>query len=109
MVPSGPWFQYHFDRWTDGAGISSISSSPAGPQAYWYGRTLALQFHPEVTAPTIGRWCEEGRTQLAAVGADVGEIMSETALQIEGSRRRCHALVDLFLERSAIRCYPGVP
>ncbi len=99
-ISPGPWFQFHFDRWTDANGVSSLATSPSGPQAYWYGRSLALQFHPEVTFATIERWCDEGRDALDLVGADFDEIIDESRVHLPMARTRCFALVDRFLERS---------
>lgn len=96
-VAPGPWFQYHFDRWSDGNGVSSIASSPSGPQAFWYRRSLALQFHPEVTLETIARWCDEGRESLDRIGADYDQIMQDSRRYLPAARERCTALVDRFL------------
>lgn len=106
LVSSGPWFQYHFDRWTDGKGITSIADSIAGPQAYWHGKTLALQFHPEVTTATIERWCTAGREVLCAIGEDFEAIMQESRRLEDGARERCNVLVDHFLYRVGITSYP---
>jgi len=106
VIPSGPWFQYHFDRWWDGSGVNSVAFSDAGPQAYWYGKTLALQFHPEVTIETIQRWCDEGRDQLRAIGEDIDKIMRESSEFVRTARERCFSLVDHFLRISHVAFYP---
>ncbi len=108
QISSGPWFQYHFDRWTDARGVVSLASSPSGPQAYWYGRSLALQFHPEVTRETIERWCDEGRDALDRVGADYDQIMDDSRRYLAAARERCFALVDRFLMHSRDVEYPRV-
>lgn len=107
VVDPGPWFQYHFDRWSDARGISALATTESGPQAYWYGKTLALQFHPEVTEATILRWCEEGRGSLITIGEDFDQIMIDTARFVDGARARCNVLVDRFLEVSATSAYPA--
>lgn len=106
LIASGPWFQFHFDRWTDGAGITSIAHTESGPQGYWYGKTLALQFHPEVTLPTVERWCVEGKESLLVAGEDLDRVMADTAREIERARQRCHQLVDQFLAHAQNAKYP---
>ena len=49
LVPEGPWFQWHFDTFTLPPGAELIADSPVGPQAFSVGRSLGVQFHPEVT------------------------------------------------------------
>ena len=105
----GPWFQYHFDRWFAGPGIPQIASSSSGPQAYWFGKTLSLQFHPEVTEATIRRWCEEGRDSIEGVGEDLDTILADTTRHIGSARARCYELVDRFLSTSERFVYPERP
>jgi GMP synthase-like glutamine amidotransferase len=99
-IPSGPWFQFHFDAWSDDAAIRALARSPAGPQAYWYGRVLALQFHPEVTDEIIGRWLYEGAAALEAIGADRDRIEADTVTHLDAAHRACDDLVDAFLARA---------
>ena len=109
LFASGRWFQYHLDRWSDSSEHPAFARSMNAPQAYWYGRTLALQFHPEVTEQTVERWCGEGHQALNALGVDLGQVLSETAQLIGESEHRCHDLVDRFLDQAATRSYPEMP
>ena len=52
MVPGGPWFQWHFDRWTLPPGATEIARTANSSQAFVLGRALALQFHPEIDYDT---------------------------------------------------------
>ena len=101
LFGSGPWFQYHLDRWVDAPGNPAIARSPRASQAIVERRTLGLQFHPEVTADVIDRWVGAGSADLARVGADRDAIVADTERQIDRSRTECHALVDAFLEQVA--------
>ena len=76
--PAGPWFEYHFDRWVDNDAVISIAKSPSGPQAFWHGRTLAVQFHPEVNSDTIRRWLEHGLGEVLSIGEHAEEIVAES-------------------------------
>lgn len=109
QISSGPWFQFHFDRWNDANDVSSVAISRSGPQAYWYGRSLALQFHPEVTFDTIERWCDEGRDSLNRIGADFDQIMDDSRTFLPQARERCIALLDQFLVTSRATRYPRAP
>ena len=49
LVSDGPWFQWHYDSFTAPPGSTTFASTSVGPQAYVIGRSLGLQFHPELT------------------------------------------------------------
>ena len=48
LIPAGPWFEYHWARWVTPKGATEIAKTDLANQAFVMGRTLALQFHPEV-------------------------------------------------------------
>lgn len=106
MISPGPWFQYHVDTWGEGEVVSMLATSAGGPQAYWYGKSLVLQFHPEVTFATIERWCDEGRIELERVGADFDQIINDSRMYLPKARERCFDLVDRFLQTSSAASYP---
>lgn len=94
LISAGPWYQWHFDRFTVPPGGRETAHSPAGPQAYVLGRSLGVQFHPEVTPETVAAWLDGGGDALArGLGLDVAELRRTE----EGGRERADALVDAFL------------
>jgi GMP synthase-like glutamine amidotransferase len=97
----GPWFQYHFDRWSDSGPVRSFMRNSVSPQAFVFGRTLGLQFHPEVTPATVSSWLRAAPDDIAAAGEVIEAIEAETALLADDARIRCHRLVDAFLETVA--------
>jgi GMP synthase-like glutamine amidotransferase len=100
---AGQWFQWHYDRFTVPAGAMALAESPAAPQAFASGRTLALQFHPEATASIVMHWARGGGEQeLLNAGIDPGELFAETAALMVDVAPRTGRLVDWFLERSAL-------
>lgn len=97
----GPWFQYHFDRWTDGGPVRSFMRNAVAPQAFVFGRTLGVQFHPEVTPETVRTWLRAAPDEVAGAGENIDAIEAETARFASDARRRCHRLVDTFLDTVA--------
>jgi GMP synthase-like glutamine amidotransferase len=102
-ILAGQWFQWHYDRFTVPAGAMALAESPAAPQAFANGRTLALQFHPEATVSIVMHWARGGgERELLDAGMDPGELFAETAALLADVAPRTGRLVDWFLERSAL-------
>lgn len=102
-ILAGQWFQWHYDRFTVPAGAMALAESPAAPQAFASGRTLALQFHPEATVSIVMHWARGGgERELLDAGMDPGELFAETAALMADVAPRTGRLVDWFLERSAL-------
>jgi GMP synthase-like glutamine amidotransferase len=57
-VTDGPWFCWHEDAFTAPPGAEVLASSPVSTQAFTLGRSLAVQFHPEVPLSMIDRWIQ---------------------------------------------------
>ncbi|GAA4352148.1 type 1 glutamine amidotransferase [Angustibacter luteus] len=104
VVPSGPWFQWHFDRWRLPAQATEVARNPAASQAFVLGRNLAVQFHPELDSRTLGGWLGNGgERQLVEHGIDAEALLHTTRGHDERSRRRAHQVVDGFLDQVATR------
>jgi GMP synthase-like glutamine amidotransferase len=101
LVPEGPWFQWHFDSFTVPPGASVVAETDVGPQAFVYGRSLGLQFHPEVTPEIMDDWVRVYRHELDADGVDPDALLEETHRRAEHSRRTARQLLDRFLDRVA--------
>jgi GMP synthase-like glutamine amidotransferase len=99
LVPEGPWFQWHFDTFTVPPGAELIADSPAGPQAYTIGRSLGVQFHPEVTIPIVEEWISLGGDDLARNRVDGDDLLAETRSREEENRARAWQLLDAFVDR----------
>jgi GMP synthase-like glutamine amidotransferase len=103
LVPEGPWFQWHFDTFTPPPGARLLADSPIGPQAYVAGRSLGLQFHPEVTPEIMDAWVAVYRHELDAEGVDPDRLLEETGERAERTRAAAWRLFDGFLARVARR------
>jgi GMP synthase-like glutamine amidotransferase len=102
LVPSGPWFQFHYDRFTIPPGAREIARTPIASQAFVIGRSLGLQFHPEMIGSTLAAWLDEGGTrEVANDGQDVDVLRDMTFAEDPAARQRSHALVDAFLDQVA--------
>jgi GMP synthase-like glutamine amidotransferase len=98
IIPSGPWFQWHFDAFTPPPGSVELARNAAGSQAFRTGRCLGVQFHPEVTSKGIATWLENGGEAAArALGIDPADLLREADRQAIPSRERVAALIDAYL------------
>ena len=103
LIDPGPWFQWHFDRFTVPAGIPVLARTSLASQAFVTGRALGLQFHPEVTAEVLECWLDAmgGAAELAAQGVDTSALMAQTRRLADVSRARAHELVRRFSRQVA--------
>lgn len=97
LVPDGPWFQWHFDSFSLPPGATLIAESDIGPQAFVAGRSLGLQFHPEVTTQIMDDWVREYRHELDADGVDPDSLLEETKQRATESRRLAWKLFERYL------------
>ena len=98
LIDAGPWFQWHFDRFTVPAGVPVLARSALADQAFRVGRTLGLQFHPELTSSVLECWLDNGGAgQLAASGVDAGALLQQTRSLESVSALRAHELVRRFV------------
>jgi len=102
LLPAGPWFQWHFDRWSTPPGAREIARNGAASQAFVLDRNLALQFHPELAPAMLAGWLDNGgASELATLGYDVAALVAHTRAESASARARAHRLVDAFLDRVA--------
>jgi GMP synthase-like glutamine amidotransferase len=101
LIAEGPWFQWHHDTFTPPPGALVLADSAAGPQAYTVGRSLGVQFHPEVTTEIVEEWASLGGEDLARHSVDPSRLLAETREHADGNRRRAWRLFDAFVERVA--------
>ena len=102
LIPTGPWFQWHVDRWELPPGAQEVGRTAAASQAFVYGGCLAVQFHPELTEAMLRGWLDNGGSDVAAAaGVDEAALLAETRRLEPAAHRRAAALVDAFLEQVA--------
>jgi hypothetical protein len=103
LIPTGPWFEYHWDRWTLPKAATEIARSEVASQAFVMGRTLGVQFHPEINLEVLEAWLamEGGCAEVEAEGIDVKQLRGQTKSIQPASDKRAFELVDTFLRRVA--------
>ena len=101
LVPEGPWFQWHFDTFSLPPGAELLADSGAGPQAFSAGRSLGVQFHPEVNNEIMDGWVEAYRHELDEEGVDPDDLLEETRRRAAASRAAAHQLLERFVDEIA--------
>ena len=98
LVPGGPWFQWHFDRFTAPPGATVIARNDCAAQAFSHGRALGLQFHPEVDLALAQRWIDEDTAgDMAGLRIEPDDLVARTAREVDDAARRLRQLVRGFL------------
>jgi GMP synthase-like glutamine amidotransferase len=101
LVPQGPWFQWHFDTFTTPPGATVVAETDVGLQAFVAGRSLGLQFHPEVTTDIMDDWVRVYRHELDADGVDPDALLEETHRLADESRKNAMQLFERYLREVA--------
>ena len=86
----GRWFTWHEDAFTVPPGAIELARAASGPQAFALGRSVGLQYHPEVTLEIVDDWLAGG----ADAVPDPEPLRRETARRAAGARERAFALFD---------------
>ena len=109
LISTGPWFQWHGDQFTSPPGAREFASTAVGPQAFTIGRSLGVQFHPEITPDQLISWIDNGgASYLRSVGIDIEEFVATARGHADAAALRTHALVDAFLAR-VVTATPPAP
>jgi GMP synthase-like glutamine amidotransferase len=98
LVSAGPWFQFHYDRWTVPATALEVARNSAASQAFTYARNLGVQFHPELTTEMLSGWLNNGGRDLVIKdGQDPDVLLAHTEAEQLNAKERTNQLVDAFL------------
>ncbi|HEX7096098.1 MAG TPA: type 1 glutamine amidotransferase [Acidimicrobiales bacterium] len=105
LIAPGPWFQWHRDRFTVPAGARELARNDVGSQAFRVGRSLGVQFHPEVDGELLRSWLPADAPVdpiFDEAGVDPARLLDETDRHAEASRPNVERLVDGFLRELAV-------
>jgi GMP synthase-like glutamine amidotransferase len=98
-IASGPWFQYHGDQFTLPEGATPLARNDSGLQAFSFGRSLGVQFHPEVTAPLLESWfAVGGDRKLIDADIDPEDLIEETSRLAAVSQPALERMIDWWLD-----------
>jgi GMP synthase-like glutamine amidotransferase len=104
MISAGPWFNWHFDRFAVPDGVPVLARTAHADQAFTVGRTLGLQFHPEVNTEVIETWLTlGGAEQLVENGVDPQALLAQTRSLSGAAALRTLELVRGFVSDVASR------
>jgi GMP synthase-like glutamine amidotransferase len=109
VLPPGPWFEWHYDRFVPPPGVPSLATTDLGDgatasQAFTMGRALGLQFHPEVNEAVLDAWLSQGGAEeLTRIGLDPQLLLRQTRALADDAATRTHELVRRFLTDVATR------
>ena len=91
---AGRWFAWHEDVIDAAAGHAGSREHAGRPQAFAVGRSVGLQFHPEVTPAIVEDWLRTGRGDVDTHGVDADAVLRETRERAAEVRGRAFALLD---------------
>jgi len=98
-IPSGPWLEWHYERFTTPPGAVEVARTADAVQAFRMGPHLGVQFHPESTAGIVARWASMDAENLARLNIEDGRTLLEVTPEIEeAAREGAFRLFDAFLE-----------
>jgi GMP synthase-like glutamine amidotransferase len=98
LIDAGPWLSWHFDRFTVPAHVPVVARTALASQAFVSGRTLGLQFHPEVTDAVLEAWLgSDDPARLAESGVDPQALIEQSRTLADGAAARAHGLARRFV------------
>jgi GMP synthase-like glutamine amidotransferase len=104
LIEAGPWLSWHLDRFTVPPGVPVLARTALAPQAFAHGRTLGLQFHPEVTDYVLEAWLASGGTaELTELGLDPLVLIEQSRILADDAAKRANRLVQRFVQDIARR------
>jgi GMP synthase-like glutamine amidotransferase len=102
LVSNGPWFHFHYDRWQLPPSAIELARNPIASQAFIYGNSLAVQFHPELNAAGLKGWLDwGGDAKVLEDGQDPDIMLAQTVAEEDAARERTYKLVDAFIDKIA--------
>jgi hypothetical protein len=83
-------------------GSVEVARNAVCPQAFRAGRSLGVQFHPEITTQMLRGWLEfGGAEQCERLGVDPAALLARTRAMEPAARANARRLVDGFLDQAA--------
>src|SRR5215203_618009 len=97
-IPSGPWLEWHYERFTTPPGAVEVARTADAVQAFRMGPHLGVQFHPESTAEIVAQWASMDTENLVELGIEDGrDRLDVSPERQEAAREAAFRLFDTFL------------
>ncbi len=97
LIPTGPYLQWHWDRFTPPPESTELARNAVGSQAFVQGSALAVQFHPEATPSMLQRWSVGVTGTLEGTSVEPADVIAEAQRREPEARARADVLVASFL------------
>jgi GMP synthase-like glutamine amidotransferase len=102
LVPSGPWLEWHYERFTTPPGAIEVARTADAVQAFRLGPHLGVQFHPESTVEIVAGWADADTENLAKLGiVDGRDLLAISSEREDAAREAAFRLFDAFLAGTA--------
>ena len=102
LVPGGPWFQWHFDRWTLPPGATEIARTANASQAFVLGSDDGAAVPSRGRRELLEAWLAADRDgDVADSGLTHDELLTRTAELADDAATRMRGLVGGFLTHVA--------
>lgn len=98
----GRWMQWHYDTFTVPIGFEMLGTNNAGAQAIRCGRTLGVQFHPEVDCEILRAWIGASEVdELEVFGIVESQIIDESEDEVARAVEAIPGFIEWFVEEVA--------
>jgi hypothetical protein len=101
-MPSGPWFQFHFDRGMLPDEAVTWAYTDRAVQAFSIRRHVGTQFHPEIDARQLRVWMSSDADDVRSLGLDPDSLIRQALDEEAGARQRARDLVTLALQQAGL-------
>ena len=91
---AGPWLAWHLDSITAPPQATVLARTARAVQAFRLGRSLGIQFHPEVTAENWAIWTDRNQTTAPQHLGDPDAFAADVAERTGELRQRQFTLLD---------------
>ncbi|PYI67647.1 hypothetical protein CVV68_09425 [Arthrobacter livingstonensis] len=95
-ISSGPWFSWHSDKVELPDGVEILAKTAIAPQVFRQGRSIGLQFHPEVNLELLREWVRIGGSELDGV-LNHGQLLKDWADNEDQVHQNTRVILDWFL------------
>lgn len=103
---TGSYFSFHADSFVPPPGATVLARSDRYLQAWIFGTTLAIQFHPEISVAGVRRIVAAEGPALARAGIDGADLVAAAEREQPGAAERCARLLDSWLDHTRTSPHP---